>query len=328
MREDIYNITKNIMGVKDMKVLFTENYGEEKFQKIRDLGYEVTYHRENIVTNNEDTDSADILVTYDPFKTLDISKMSKLKYIQTSSVGVDQIPKEKLLEREIIIANNKGGYSIPMSEWIVMYILQIYKNSKKFYEQQQNKKWKMNFKMTEIYGRKIGFIGTGTIATEGAKRLKAFGVEMWGVNTTGSDKKYFDKCFSTQDMDNVFKECDVVVCTIPATKDTIGIINKDKFKIMKEDSVFINVGRGNIVNEEDLINYIDKFRGVALDVFQKEPLEEGSKFWEFDNATITPHNSWVSDKNHERNFNMIYNNLKNYINEKPLHNLVDVYKGY
>ena len=311
-----------------MKVLFTMNYGEDKFQKIRDLGYEVTYYHENKVSNNADTDDSDILVTYNPFNTLDISKMSKLKYIQTTSVGVDQIPKEKLLGRDILIANNKGGYSVPISEWIVMYILQIYKNSKRFYEQQQNKKWKMNFEISEMTGKKIGFIGTGTIATQGAKRLKAFDVEIWGVNTNGSDREYFDKCFSTLEMDVVFKECDVVICTIPATKETIGIINKDKFNIMKDKSVFINVGRGNILNEEDLINYINKFRGVALDVFQNEPLSEDNKLWSFDNVTVTPHNSWVSNKNNERNFDMIYDNLKKYINKDSINNVMDIYKGY
>ncbi|MDK2585928.1 phosphoglycerate dehydrogenase [Romboutsia sedimentorum] len=311
-----------------MKVLFTMNYGEDKFQKIRDLGYEVTYYHENKVSNNDDTDDSDILVTYNPFNTLDISKMSKLKYIQTTSVGVDQIPKEKLLGKDILIANNKGGYSVPISEWIVMYILQIYKNSKKFYEQQQNKKWKMNFEMTEMTGKKIGFIGTGTIATQGAKRLKAFGVEIWGVNTNGSDREYFDKCFSTLEMNTVFKECDVVICTIPATKETIGIINKDKFNIMKDKSVFINVGRGNILNGEDLVSCINKFRGVALDVFQNEPLSEDNKLWSFDNVTVTPHNSWVSDKNNERNFDMIYNNLKKYINKESINNVMDIYKGY
>ena len=311
-----------------MKILFTINYGEDKFQKVRNLGYDVTYYDENIIENNEDINTADILVTYNPFSTLDINQMKNLKYIQTSSVGIDQIPKEQVINKEIIIANNKGGYSIPIGEWIVMSILEVYKNSLKLYEQQLNKKWKMNLSITELCGRKIGFIGTGTIATEAAKRLKPFDVEIWGVNTKGSNKEYFDCCFSTENMDEVFKNCDVVVCTVPATKDTIGIINKDKFSIMKYGSIFINVGRGNIVNESDLIDNIDKFRGVVLDVFEEEPLSKENKLWEFDNIIITPHNSWFSDKNKERNFNMIYTNLKNYIENKPLKNIIDINKGY
>ena len=251
-----------------MKVLFTKDYGKEKFDKIRELGYEIIYYNENIVTNNEDVDSADILVTYNPFKTLDINKMDNLKYIQITSIGIDHIPVDKILNRDIVIANNKGGYSIPIGEWIVMYILEIYKNSKRFHEQQLNKEWKQNFSISELRNKKIGFIGTGTLATEAAKRLQGFDVEIWGVNTTGHNKKYFDKCFKNDEMDEVFKTCDVVVATIPATKETLGIINKDKFEIMKNGSVFINVGRGNIINEEDLIRYINKFKGVALDVFE------------------------------------------------------------
>lgn len=311
-----------------MKVLFTKNYGEEKFDKIRELGYEVIYYNENNVTNNEDTNNVDILVTYNPFKTLDITKMNNLKYIQTTSIGVDQIPLDKIRDKDIIIANNKGGYSVPIGEWIVMSILEIYKNTRKLYKQQLNKKWKVNFSITELSGKKIGFIGTGTLATEAAKRLQGFDVEIWGVNTTGKDKKYFDKCFCSEQMDEVFKNCDTVVATIPATKDTIGIINKEKFELMKEGSIFINVGRGNIVNEKDLITYINKFKGVALDVFENEPLDINSELWEFDNIIITPHNSWVSDKNNERTFDMIYYNLKNYKENKPLKNNIDIYKGY
>ncbi|MEG0842819.1 MAG: phosphoglycerate dehydrogenase [Romboutsia sp.] len=311
-----------------MKVLFTINYGEEKFQKIRDLGYDLIHCSQNSVENNEEINDIDVLVTYNPFRTLDINKLKKLKYIQTSSVGIDQIPKEKVLKRDIIVANNKGGYSIPMSEWIVLYILEIYKNRIKFNNQQENKEWKVDFSITELTGKKVGFLGTGTIATEGAKRLSAFGVEIWGVNTKGQEKLYFDKCFESKDMDEIFKNCDVVVSTMPTTEETIGMINKSKFELMKNGSVFINVGRGNIVNEKDLIDYIAKFRGVALDVFENEPLDKENPLWSMKNVIITPHNSWISDRNPERTFLTIYNNLKNYIQNKSIETVVDIVKGY
>lgn len=126
----------------------------------------------------------------------------------------------------------------------------------------------------------------------------------------------------------VFKNCDIVICTMPSTKETIGIINKDKFSIMKDESIFINVGRGNIVNEKDLVKYIDKFKGVYLDVFENEPLDRYSKLWDFENVIITPHNSWISDKNKERTFNVIYNNLKKYKDGEKLNNVIDINKGY
>ncbi len=311
-----------------MKITCTVKFSNDQLHKIEQLGYEIKYYPENSIENDKYINESEILVTYNPFYTLDISKMKKLKYIQTSSIGIDQIPKDKLENRDILICNNKGSYSVPISETIVMNILNIYKNSIKFYNKKLNKKWNMDYSLTELTDKKVGFLGTGTLSSETAKRLKAFSVEVWGVNTDGTLKEYFDKCFSSKDMDKVFKNCDVVVCTMPSTKETIGIINKDKFSLMKDKSIFINVGRGNIVNEKDLVRYIKKFRGVYLDVFENEPLSEDSKLWEFDNVIITPHNSWISDKNKERTFNVIYNNLSNYKDGKKLNNIINIDKGY
>lgn len=311
-----------------MKVLFTVKYDEEKINMVKGLGYEVIYKSEKIIENTEEINTADVLVTYDSFSRLDINQMKNLKYIQTTSVGIDQLPKQEIVERQIIVSNNRGGYSIPIGEWIVKSILDIYKNTVSFYKNQKNKVWKPDFTTKEVSGIRVGFLGTGTIAMEAAKRLKAFDVEVWGVNTKGSIREYFDKCFSTSDLDEIFKSCDVVVASMPSTKETIGLVNKDKFELMKEGSVFINIGRGDLINQDDLIDCIGKFRGVALDVFEEEPLSEDNKLWDFDNVIVTPHNSWWSDKNPDRVFDLVYNNLKKFINNDNLKNVVDLKRGY
>lgn len=277
---------------------------------------------------DEELESFDVLATYNSFEKLDISKMKNLKYIQLSSTGFDQVPIETIMENNILICNNKGGYSIPISEWIVSEILQIYKNTKSFYDKQTKKQWISDYTVSEVYGKKIGFLGTGTIATESAKRLKAFGVELWGWNTDGRNIKYFDKCFSKDEINEVLSNCDVIVSTIPATKETYKLMNKEKFDVMKENSSFINVGRGKVVDEEDLLKYASKFRGIALDVFDKEPLDKYSELWDLENLIITPHNSWVSEQNHLRSFNLFYNNLKKYISNKSPENIVEIKKGY
>lgn len=312
-----------------MKVLITVKISEEQLKKIQELGYNVIKISENKVTNSLETDDADILVCYNPFKTLDIDKMKNLKYIMLTSVGFDQLPKEKVLSRKIQVTNNKGGYSIPMSEWIVMCILEIYKKSKMFYKQQQEKVWHMNLNsISEIYGQRIGFLGTGNIAAEAAKRLKGFGVEIWGYNTSGRTIENFDKCFSKNQIDEIFKNCDIVVSTMPCTKETEGMINKDKFALMRENSSFINVGRGKIVKEQDLLLYLNKFRGVALDVFEKEPLSKDSLLWNAENVIVTPHNCWVSNKNQMRVEQLMYSNLKKYKDGKDVANIVNIERGY
>lgn len=311
-----------------MKVLFTVKYNEEKLNMVKDLGYDVIYKSEKIIENTEEINNADVLVTYDSFSRLDINQMKNLKYIQTTSVGIDQLPKQEIVEREIMVSNNRGGYSIPIGEWIVKSILDIYKNTVSFYKNQKNKVWQPDFTTKEVSGIRVGFLGTGTIAMEAAKRLKAFDVEVWGVNTKGSIREYFDKCFSTSDLDEIFKSCDVVVASMPSTKETIGLVNKDKFELMKDGSVFINIGRGDLINQDDLIDCIGKFRGVALDVFEEEPLCKDNKLWDFDNVIVTPHNSWWSDKNPDRVFDLVYNNLKKFINNDNLKNVVDLKRGY
>ena len=311
-----------------MKILITVKISDEQFKKIQDLGYDVVRISESKVTNSSETDDADILVCYNPFKTLDIEKMKNLKYIMLTSVGFDQLPKEKVLARNIQVTNNRGGYSIPMSEWIVMCILEIYKKSKMLYKQQQDKVWHMDFGISELYGSRIGFLGTGTIAVEAAKRLNGFGVEIWGYNTNGREVEYFDRCFGKNQINEIFKNCDVVVSTMPCTENTIGMIDKDKFELMKQGSSFINVGRGKIVNEEDLIKYLDKFKGVALDVFEQEPLPKESPLWDADNVIVTPHNCWVSDKNDIRVEKLMYSNLKKYKEGKQVDNIVNIERGY
>jgi phosphoglycerate dehydrogenase-like enzyme len=311
-----------------MKVLFTYDYGKEKMNKIRDLGYEVIYQDEKNISNNLENQDIDVLACYNPFENLDISKMKRLKLIQLSSIGIDQIPNKYVENSDIVLCNNKGGYSIPIGEWIVMNILQIYKNTTNLYNNQKNKKWKVDTSVLEVYGKHVGFIGTGTLASEGAKRLQGFEAKIYGVNTNGRDTKYFDKCFPMKELDEVLKICDVIVITIPSTETTKYLINDEKLKLMKNGSVLINVARGNILNEIDLINNISRFRGVALDVFEEEPLSQNSPLWNFDNVIITPHNSWISEVRNERRFNLIYENLRRYINNEELINVVNLNKGY
>lgn len=313
-----------------MKALFTYHYGEEKMKAIKDLGYEIIYIHESKISNCKEIEDIDVMVCYNPFDKLDIFKLGNLKWIQLSSVGIDQAPLNYIKERRIILSNNRGGYSIPIGEWIILKILEIYKNSKYFYENQKEKKWKLSTDVLEIYGRNVGFLGTGTIAKEGAKRLQGFGVNLYGMNTSGRDVEYFDKCFAISEIDKLLAISDVVVCAIPYTKETHHLLNKERLDKMKDGSVLINISRGNIIDEKALIKTIidGKFMGAALDVFEHEPLSADNPLWGFENVYITPHNSWISHMRNERRFNTIFENMKRYRDGKELMNVVNLDRGY
>ena len=313
-----------------IKALFTYNYGGEKMKDIESFGYDIKVVKEQDIIYNEELDDVEVLVCYDPFKTLDIEKMKKLKWIQLSSIGIDQVPLEYVKNTSIIITNNKGGYSIPMGEWIVLKTLELFKNSKGLYENQTNRKWKMDTNIYELYGKTIGFIGTGTIAVEAAKRFQGFGVNIVGVNTDGRDVQYFNNCYAMRQLDKMLKLCDVVVGTIPYTKATHHLINEDRFIAMKAGAYLINVARGSIVDETCLIKNLKsgKLAGAALDVYEEEPLKEHNPLWDLNNVILTSHNSWISEMRNERRFDLIHNNMKKYSQGEGLVNIVDLKKGY
>ena len=313
-----------------MKALFTYDYGKKKMQSIKNLGYDIILRREEGLVYDQALEDVEVLFCYNPFTTLDIRKMKKLRWIQLSSIGIDQVPIEKVQDQEIILTNNKGGYSIPMGEFIVLKILELFKNSRNFYDQQKNKQWKIDTSLMEVYNKRISFIGTGSIAAEGAKRLRGFGVEITGVNTQGRDVEYFHKCYPIKDLKEVLKHSDVVVLTIPYTDETHHLMNDEALGAMNSNAYLINVSRGSIVDEKALIKHLKdgSIQGAALDVFEEEPLAKESPLWEFNNVILTPHNSWVSEMRNQRRFDTTYENADRYIRGENLKNVVNLHKGY
>lgn len=312
------------------KALFTYSYGNNNMDKVRELGYEVTVIDEKTAVFSEALKDTEVLVCYNPFDTLDISLLKKLKYIQLSSIGIDQLPMNYVKEASVIVSNNRGGYSVPMGEWVVMKMLELLKGSFGLYRNQMNRIWKMDTSILELFGKTVGFIGTGSIAIESAKRLQGFGVKVLGLNTNGRPIEYFHRCFRINEIDNMLAQCDIIVITIPSTKETYHLLDESKFNIMKTGTFIINVARGNIIDEKALIHNLKsrKLAGAALDVFEEEPLKKDSELWELQNVSITPHNSWISEMRNIRRWNVIYENLKRYINGEELINVINLDKGY
>lgn len=313
-----------------INLLCTKDFGKDKMDKLRNLGYNIIIKNEKNLIYSDELKDVEVLITYNPFLTLDITKMEKLKWIQLFSNGVDQLPKSYLSTSSIAVTNNKSSYNIPIAEWIILKILEIYKNSYSFYKNMDKQLWHEDYSLLELDGKVVGILGTGGIAGETAKRLQGFDVTILGYNTKGTQTLYFDKCYCKSEMNEMLKKCDIVINLLPSTKETYHIIGKERFEAMKEQAVFINVGRGNTVDEVILINYIEnkKFRGVALDVFEKEPLVKDSKLWKLENVFVSPHNAWISEKNNEKIYALVYENMKRYAGKEEFINLVNLNRGY
>lgn len=313
-----------------MKALITSKYTDEEFESLKDLGYEIVFKAEKDISMPDDIRDVDVMVCSNPFEKIDIEEFTNLRWIQLLTAGVNQVPIHKVLAKNIVLTNNRGGYSIPIAEWIVLKILEMIKNTREFYHKQDDKIWKKDTSILELYGKTIGFIGTGSIAQEAAKRLKPFGVNILGVNFSGRDAKYFDKCFSVDRINDAIPQCDFVVIAAPATDKTYHLIDETVFSNMKDGTYLVNIARGNIIDERVLIESLrsGKVKKAALDVFEKEPLPEDSPLWQMDNVIISPHNSWASEMDERRRYEITYKNMEKFINGEELINVVNLEQGY
>ncbi len=313
-----------------MKVLFTFDYGKERMQAIKDLGFDYIYVHEKSVTYSPVLDDVEILCCYTPFHTLDISKLPNLKWIQLSSTGFDQVPRDAVKEKNITVTNNKYGYAIPIGEWIVLKTLELLKRTRDIYRNQDNKRWHMNMSVEELYGRTLLFIGTGGIPSEAAKRLQGFDVNIIGVNTDGRPVPHFHQCYPISQLDKLLPEADFVIMTLPSTPQTYHMMDSKHLGLMKPSSYLINVSRGSVIDQAALYDALKGHRiaGAALDVFEQEPLPKDSPLWDLDNLLISSHNSWVSERMDDRRFQIIYENLKLYKEGLPLKNIVNLNRGY
>lgn len=297
-----------------MKTLITGafKYTEEQLQELKKLGLEIQIMKDERMDTNINLSEIEFVICNSLFLYHDIRKFNSLKIIQFTSAGLDRVPLEYIKEKNIKIFNARGVYSIPMAEWTILKILEIYKHSKSFYEKQEKHIWEKDRDILELNSKTACIIGYGNVGQEIAKRLKAFNMTIIAIDKKQIDDNVVDRSYLISDIKGILKYSDINIFTLPLTEETRGIVDRDMISYMKDNTILINIARGALVNEEDLIDMIEKgkFLGVFLDVFENEPLKSNSKLWDFENVIITPHNSFVSENNGDRLYKVIYENIK------------------
>lgn len=288
------------------------NYTKDQLDAIKSLGYHIIFVQNEQESVHFEVSDIEGIVCNSFFLYNDITKFHNLKYIQLTSAGLDRVPLDDIKKNNISLFNAQGVYSIPIAEWVVLKILEIYNQSRFFYQNQKNKQWIKHRDLLELYDKKVCIIGYGNIGNEIARRLKGFGVYIIGCDIVNKDSVLLDEFILIDKVNQIIPRCDIIITTLPLTQETKHFINQSRINLMKDNSVLVNVSRGEIISEVDLIKALDdkKFLGVALDVFEKEPLDISSPLWDYENVIITPHNSFVSDNINKRLFEVIYNNLR------------------
>lgn len=293
-----------------MNVLVTGAFqlNSEELAALKAAGHQVCVHPDERAPV-EHPERYEAVVCNGLFLYSPIENFTNLRLIQLTSAGLDRVPLDYIRTHGIELHNAAGVYSVPMAEFAVCGILQFYKQSRFFTENQARHKWEKHRGLLELSGKRVCILGCGDVGCETAKRLKAFGCRITGVNRTVRSMDCFDNVLPLEKLEDAASACDILICCIALTAETRGIVGKDIFDSLPPHAIFVNLARGALVDEAAMIAWLQNGGHAVLDVFEEEPLPASSPLWSMENVLLTPHNSFVGDGNRERLWVKIKENL-------------------
>jgi len=255
----------------------------------------------------------------------------ELKWIQAISAGVDYMDLAEIRRRGLLLTNGRGISTINMAEFAIGAMIAMARGFHVMIRNQLQKKWDRSLPAGEIHGATLGIIGLGAIGGELARKAAAMGMRVIGVRRKAAPMADVDAVYGQKEMGRVFEQSDYIVNLLPWTPDTEKLIDRRSFDLMKPTSCFINMGRGQTVNETDLIAALQqkKIRAMVSDVYETEPLPTDSPLWALDNVIISPHVCGMTPHYMDRAMEIIDHNLKAYVRgQGEMINLVDLSSGY
>ncbi|QLE49556.1 D-2-hydroxyacid dehydrogenase [Nostoc sp. C057] len=281
-----------------------------------------------------DVSDAEVYVNGFYLKTSTLDKVltaaPRLRWQQSPSAGVNHILTPNFLQKDIMLTNGAGVHAIPISEFVLAFMLYHAKNLRKLQTLQDEHTWVRGVFLEELADATLLILGTGNIGQAIASRAKAFGVKVWGSRRHPEPLPNFDKIVGADEWRSLLPAADYVVIATPLTPETKGLIDEAALRSMRQSAYLINIARGAIVDETALFTALSEgwIAGAGLDTVATEPLPPESPLWSLPNAFITPHCSALSPRLRERIAQLFIDNLKRYQTGQPLRNVVDKKAGY
>ncbi len=259
--------------------------------------------------------------------------LENLKWLQTSSAGVEFYTAPGVLPKGAALTNATGAYGLAISEHMLGMLLMIFKKLELYRDAQLKENWSGQGQVRTLLGATVLVMGMGDIGGSFARLCKAMGAYVIGLRRSdGSRPDYANEVHLTGELDSLLPRADVVAVTLPGTPETRGMLGKERIGKMKPGAVVLNVGRGYLLDTEALCDALESGRlgGAGLDVTEPEPLPKGHRLWGLPTAVITPHVSggyhlWET---HERIVDIFVENLGRFLRGEALKNLVDFETGY
>lgn len=314
-------------------ILFTAQLSSDQQEQLKKSYPNETFQFcQNIDEAERFIHSAEVIVTYGSDLTTPLIKAAaKLEWIMVLSAGIDQMPLDMIKQRNILVTNARGIHKVPMAEYAISMLLQVYRQEKTIIKNEEQSIWNKRLKMLEISGKTILIVGTGSIGQEVARLAKAFRMKTLGISRSGTDVEFIDTMYRVDELDSVLSQADFIVSILPGTNETKQLFTSKQFAQMQNHAVFLNMGRGEVVKEADLLKAIKEkeFAHAVLDVFDSEPLRKDHPFWQEENITVTPHLSGVSSEYLPRALEIFSKNLQVHRAKQDSYiNKINVERGY
>ncbi|WP_210471621.1 D-2-hydroxyacid dehydrogenase [Sporosarcina sp. 6E9] len=314
-----------------MEILFTFKIKEHDKLALIDEFPSASFHFNGSI-EDEEVEKVDVIVTYGGnIDTTVLNRAKSLKWLMIASAGVEKMPLLEIAKRNILITNVRGIHKTPMAESVLAHMLALKRSIPEIYAIQETKKWANKFNSTELKGSTALILGPGAIGSEIGRLLQAFGVKTIGCNRTGRSVDSMDEIITFNDLLNKLPVADFVISVLPSTPETKGLLTTEHLEAMKDTAVFMNFGRGDVINEGVLLRALKEnvIGHAVLDVFETEPLPESHEFWSLRNCTVSPHVSSKSGKYIERSLVVFKKNMKIWIeNDKNFINVINPKSGY
>ena len=222
-----------------------------------------------------------------------LSLIEGCSYVQGSWAGIETSQAQALIDHSEVFSHGGGLHAIPIATYIFAQILRSIKSIDAHIALQKEKSWRQMMSVGELTDMTIGITGFGGIGQEVARLAKAFRMKVYATKRSPVLSDNLDQLFKPSELDEMLPLCDFVVNCLPSSPDTQKIFSAAQFNAMKSSAMFINVGRGESVDEECLAKALleQEILCAALDTTDPEPLDSNSPLWTLENCFITPHDS-------------------------------------
>ena len=260
----------------------------------------------------------------------EVVQIGRLKWIQSSAAGLDHCLTPETIASDIVVTSASGLFANQVAEQTLALLLGLLRGLPTFFRAQQKKEF-IRRPTRDLHGATVGIVGLGGNGTRIAETLRAFHTRIIATDMfIEGQTACVDELWPANQLDRLLAESDIVILCVPLNSQTEGIIAAPQFSQMKRGAILINVARGPVVVEKDLVLALQsgQLAGAGLDVTEIEPLPAGSSLWDLQNVIITPHVGAQSASRADDTTNLICENLHRYFAGKPLINRVEKQLGY